>query len=284
MNESYNPVENDTFYPTELPETRGRNAFEKLSFLFMTGQLITRKKKPYPQATIEQTLPIRADRANRYHKALRYFHDRKNKENHQPLAELKAKSHIEQEFLNIRALRRESDGVTSTYTILNEDKFGQTDMKPLVIISGASNGVESMDSFVRELAFINPNRPIIVMAYPEAASEGHVSQRFFDEVASDEGVKPHADLFKVMIDYVRAVYDIEEIDLLGYSTGAIISAELMARPEMQELVGRAVFICPGGARKQTKEEFKSGIYNETRLMLKMLAGGKRNIGKFIRNS
>lgn len=155
----------------------------------------------------------------------------------------------EEEFVNQKDLEVETEWgkLEAKYAILNERAEG----KPLIIIPGASNGMESVDSFVRRLAERSPDRKIIVLGYPDAPS-GKVTNEFYEAVKNDERFGPHSKFFEQAID---ELYPDGEFDILGYSAGGGIVQEM----EIPGRVDDMVLINPFGSKKMSSVELKFGF-------------------------
>lgn len=165
----------------------------------------------------------------------------------------------EEGFVNQRNIEVDTKWgkLESKYIVLNEESGG----KPLVIISGASNGMESMDSLVRRLAERYPDRKIIVLGYPDAPS-GKVTNEFCEAVKNDEGFGPHAKYFELMI---NKLYPTGKMDVLGYSAGGGIAQEI----DLQERVDNLILLNPGGSKNMSDLDMKLGlIYEQAMLLLR----------------
>lgn len=205
------------------------------------------------------TLPMRFERGKMLKEAREI---RRNSE----LGSLKRREHqkeyvehrvVEEEFVNQRDLAVETEWgkLEAKYVVLNEGAIG----KPLVIIPGASNGMESMDSFVRKLAKRYPNRRIMVLGYPDAPS-GKVTKEFCEAVKNDEGFGPHTNFFETAINKLCPT---GEMDVLGYSVGGAIAQEM----NLHECVDNLILVNPVGSKEMTDLEFKLGLIYEQLMLL-----------------
>jgi len=144
----------------------------------------------------------------------------------------------------------------SKYSVLNENC--ESSLPPIVVISGASNGMESMDSFARELALREKDRKIIVLGYPDAPS-GKVTSKFCDAVKEVEGFDVHAKFFEEVIGKLLPEGSFE---LWGYSAGGGVSEVMMTKKSISERVDNLVMICPAGSKEIGDLEFKWGMMHE----------------------
>jgi pimeloyl-ACP methyl ester carboxylesterase len=281
---SYNKLfmsEKTVVETTSMPPNRGEdiNIHREDEFLRL-GALTEQKyqdKNLYTEPiSLDQTIPMRAKRAQMLQEAqsLREIPagDQENYPAH--LEKYRELSKNERAYLSAEAVRVKTPewDVVSTYTILNKDKF-LSGNRPLVIISGASNGLQSVDSFALELAKSYGDRPVLVLGYPEAATQGKIDHRFLMAVIKDKGVNPHADLMEAVINHaLKPLWDQNKkqaIDIVGYSAGGMIVSQLLTRPEWQSKVGKAALMCPGGACRQSISEFLNGL-NTERMQIKNL--------------
>lgn len=170
-------------------------------------------------------------------------------------AEYKRFKKNEEEFSDQKTLTVKNpdwDDITANYTILNRD--ASRDKPPIVYIGGASNGIESSDSFVRKMAERYPDRQVIVLGYPDAASRGVVTEKFYDAVKNDEGVKPHAQFFEAEINHL--IPD-GKFELMGHSTAALIIESFPS--QFLNRVSDIVLMCPAGSVDIPTPKFYKGI-------------------------
>ncbi|KKT40734.1 hypothetical protein A3K29_00280 [Candidatus Collierbacteria bacterium RIFOXYB2_FULL_46_14] len=210
------------------------------------------------------TFPMRRERADLYRKAKEA---RKTEigsdERSKSMGDYEDKIRIEREFVEQQDLEVETPwGVQrAKYVVLNKEI--ETEELPIVIIPGASNGIESMDSFVRELAREIPNRKILLIGYPDAPS-GFETPEFFDAVKKAEDFEPHSIYFENAINKLVPVGD---FDLLAYSAGGGVAENFLTR---ENRVNNAVLMCPGGSKDISEKDFGSGMVRENLNLLKFL--------------
>ncbi len=177
----------------------------------------------------------------------------------------KSLSKIEREFHDQKAVKLSTEWVdlTACYTILNREA---SEENPIIFITGASNGVESVDSFVRELAYKHPKRRVYVLGYPDAPS-GKVTEEFYNAVKTADGFGPHTAVFKQMINFLHPAGSDEnarDFELWAYSAGGAIVSTLLTDQTFAGLVNNIVLLCPYGATAQTAEEFNKGFSQDAR--------------------
>lgn len=192
------------------------------------------------------------------------FHERMNR-----------RAKIEREFLDQMDIEvetpwshKEENGevvhLKAKYTILNRDAKGE--QPPIVVIPGASNGMESMDSFIRELAFRMPDRKIYLLGYPDAPS-GLMTPEFYKAVKENWSFGPHAVLFEETIKQLIPEGDFEA----GYfSAGGGIGELILARGEFKDRITKAWFLNPFGNYPVTEGDFAKGLAHENNIFLKFL--------------
>lgn len=172
--------------------------------------------------------------------------------------EYKRFSKIEKEFQDQKSLtlnHPDWGDITAYHTILNRE--AGTDKPPIVYIGGASNGVESADSFVRKMAERYPDRQVYVLGYPDAASRGKVTEKFYKAVLDDKGVKPHTQFFEAEINHL--IPD-GKFELMGHSTAAIIIESFP--PQLLARASDVVLMCPAGSVDIPTPKFFKGIISD----------------------
>lgn len=173
---------------------------------------------------------------------------------------------IEKEFVDQKDLRVETPWgkQEAKYVILNMEV--DNDKPPMVIIPGASNGVESMDSFVRELAKQYPDRKIILIGYPDAPS-GKMTSEFFEAIKSADGVEPHSAYF---VEAIKKILPEGDFELGSYSVGGAIAETILSGGVLSDRVTNAWLINPGGSVEIHNDEFRFAIAHENGSLLKFL--------------
>lgn len=244
--------------PPNLGEPFIENHAAELLYAFGT---ITRAKST-------STLPSRFQRAKLFREALKVRETTKPgkiaTDPTDPIREEHMKKfdkfqRVEHEFDRQRAIELkdpEWGSVTVCYAELNQNAGPEN---PIVLISGASNGVESMDTFVREAAVKNPDRRIYVLGYPEAPS-GKISEEYHQKVVAAKDLTIHNKVFKMMSQHLVPEKDFE---MWGYSTGATIVTNLSTDSDFAKYITNVVLICPYGAVEQTPEQFDKGVRQDS---------------------
>lgn len=253
------PTEKSSVSDTALPENTGISSAESLSPFYVSLGVITRKIEGK-----DVTVAERAYRAHLYRKAM----EAKARDGGMLSPENRHNLRVEhdhlidneREFHQQRALSiniPEYGELKACYSILNPEADPAN--PPIILITGSSNNVESMDSFVHELAKEQPNRKIIVLAYPEASS-GQISEQFYSAVKAADGFQPHSKVFKSIIQYLCPEGDLE---LWGVSTGGAIVSTLLTDPFIAERVSDAALICPWCSAEQTPTGLLRGALNDS---------------------
>jgi pimeloyl-ACP methyl ester carboxylesterase len=232
--------------------------------------------RPKENAAHAPTLPDRFERAQKYHEAKKAKLTPIGSPERQTVFEENARFRkIESEFLDQKSLaltHPEWGNLSACYTILNRE--AGREKPPIVLISGASNGVESVDSLVRKMAERYPDRQIYVLGYPDAPS-GVMTKEFFDAVENDKGFKPHSQFFEATINHLIPEGDIE---LWGFSAGGAIAETLLAETSIAKRVSDvAVLMCPGGSVEMSPKKFAAGLIADNILLLTKL----KNIAKYV---
>lgn len=201
------------------------------------------------------TLPMRAERGKMLKEAKKIQRDSEIGSLERQTHQQKYVEHrvIEEEYVNQRDLAIETEWgkLEAKYIVLNEKAEGKP---PLVIIPGASNGMESVDSFVRRLAERHLDRKVIAIGYPDAPS-GKVTKDFCEAVRKDEGFGPHAKYFELAI---TKLYPRGDMDILGYSAGGGIAQEI----DLQGRVLNMILVNAGGVKEMNEAEFNKGLVHE----------------------
>lgn len=236
---------------------------------------VTRPKEQKDGLSLPPTLPDRFERAQMLKEA--------NKLKDTPIGSEERKSlldehirfrKIEKEFLDQKSIKLhhpEWGDLSACFTILNSE--ATREKPPIVFISGASNGVESVDSLVRKMAEKYPEQQIYVLGYPDAPS-GEMTKEFYEAVKKDDGFKPHTQFFEATINHLIPDGDIE---LWGYSAGGGIAQTLLAETPLVNRVNNSVILCSGGTVELSETKFAQGIVAENVLLVTKL----KNIVKYV---
>jgi pimeloyl-ACP methyl ester carboxylesterase len=206
------------------------------------------------------TLPMRSERAKMLMEAkqTKKITGYGSEEIHNLREEYWKHKKIEEDFVNQKDISVDTKwgNLEAKYVILNENVEGSR--PPLVIVPGASNGMESVDSLVRRLAERYPDRKIIAIGYPDAPS-GRVTEDFCKAVKENNGFGPHARYFESAMEKICP----GEKDVLGYSAGGGIVQEMDFKGQVNNLI----LVNPGGSKQMNDLEFKAGLlYENIKLM------------------
>ena len=210
------------------------------------------------------SFPMRRERADLYRKAKEARKtDIGSGERNKSKSDYETQTRIEREFIEQQDLEVETPWgrQKAKYVILNKEVTSKN--LPIIIIPGASNGIESMDSFVRELAKEMPDRKILLIGYPDAPS-GLETPEFFEAVKKADGFEPHSVYFEVAI---NKLYPDGNFDLLTYSAGGGIAEDYLTRTNR---VLNAVLVSPGGSKEMSEKEFINGAVYENLSLLKFI--------------
>ena len=125
---------------------------------------------------------------------------------------------------------------------------------PIFLISGISNDLESMGMLPQEIAF--EGRKVVTIGYPESW-HGNVTDAFGKAAEDSTSYEPYVSFFKEAIKAIREMPDVKEklgdssqIELWGWSAGALMTAEILEDPSFQEMVSNAVIIAPASCVDQ----------------------------------
>jgi pimeloyl-ACP methyl ester carboxylesterase len=217
------------------------------------------------------TFPMRRERADLYRQAKEARKTELGSDERQDSAkDYETQTRIEREFVDQQDLEVETPWGTqkAKYVILNKGAEGKR--PPIIVIPGASNGTESMDSFLRELARQMPDRQVILIGYPDAPS-GEVTPEFCAAVEEVDGFEPHTAFFEAAI---NKLYPERKFDLLGYSAGGGIVENYLTGSNR---VLNAVLMSPGGSKNISEKDFGQGVVYENLSLLRFLKDLPRNV-------
>lgn len=123
---------------------------------------------------------------------------------------------------------------------------------PIFLIPGVSNDLEKAGSLPHELAL--QGRTVIVVSFPESW-KGRVTREFVEatkKIAASDDFDPYTAYFKKVITQIQESADFrkeygnhETIELVGFSTGANLVADILRDKDYQEKVTNAVLYNPG---------------------------------------
>ncbi len=144
-------------------------------------------------------------------------------------------------------------------------KTEETDLKPpIFLISGISNDLESMGMLPQEIAF--KGRKVITIAYPESW-HGNVTDEFGKAAEETATFEPHVSFFKQAIENIREMPDVKsklgehaQIELWGYSAGALIVPEILTDNDFGKKVSNAAIIAPASNYDQTMNQGKWHVF------------------------
>lgn len=137
---------------------------------------------------------------------------------------------------------------------------------PIVVIPGASNGMESMDSFIRELAKEEPDRKIYLLGYPDAPS-GFMTPEFYKAVKDSWSFGPHAVFFE---EEIKQIIPEGNFQMGCISGGGGIGEMILARHEFQNRITNAWLLNPFGNYPVTESDFVKGVAHENNIFVKFL--------------
>lgn len=134
-------------------------------------------------------------------------------------------------------------------------KTPETDSKPpIFLIAGISNDLESMGMLPQEIAF--QGRKVITIAYLESW-HGNVTDAFRKSAEELQTFELHTSFFKEAIKKIREnsavkeqLGDFSQIELWGWSAGALMVTEILEDPSFQEMISNAVIIAPASCVDQ----------------------------------
>ncbi|MGA2911566.1 MAG: hypothetical protein ABSE17_02930 [Candidatus Levyibacteriota bacterium] len=143
-------------------------------------------------------------------------------------------------------------------------KTAETDSKPpIFLIPGISNDLESMGMLPQEIAF--EGRKVVTIAYPESW-HGNVTDAFGKAAEESPTFEPHASFFKQAIENIRQNLDVQaqlgdhqQIELWGFSAGALIVSEMLTDRNFSQEVSNAAIIAPASNFDQTMNAAKLNI-------------------------
>ena len=144
-------------------------------------------------------------------------------------------------------------------------KTAETDSKPpIFLISGISNDLESMGMLPQEIAF--KGRKVITIAYPESW-HGNVTDEFGKATEESSTFEPHVSFFKQAIENIRKMPDVksklgehDQIELWGYSAGALMVPEMLTDDAFGKKVSNAAIIAPASNYDQTMNQGKWHVF------------------------
>lgn len=171
------------------------------------------------------------------------------------------------------------------FVVLNPSegrKTEETDLKPpIFLISGISNDLESMGMLPQEIAF--KGRKVITIAYPESW-HGNVTDAFGKAAEDSQTFEPHVSFFKQAIENIRQMPDVksrlgehEQIELWGYSAGALMVSEMLTDKDFSQKISNAVIIAP--ASNVDRENVKSAGLDILNDQLKTYLSDFKNTAK-----
>ena len=137
---------------------------------------------------------------------------------------------------------------------------------PIFLISGISNDLESMGMLPQEIAF--KGRKVITIAYPESW-HGNVTDEFGKAAEQSSTFEPHVSFFKQAIENIREMPDVKsklgehaQIELWGYSAGALMVPEMLTDDDFSKKVSNAAIIAPASNFDQTMNQAKRNVLRD----------------------
>lgn len=259
-----------------VPEKNLIASFDKL---FYTAGLVTHKSN-IRGTNAERPLSERTERAQLF-KQFKSVDEKNRNQRKEILAKAHARDEIYRQYLNQGEVKVNLPGLgeqIARYVVINPPesrKTAETNLiRPIYIIPGVSNDLDSVGALGTELPFVG--RKVVILGFPESFL-GKVTPEFTKAVAASSTYGPHAEFYKsALLKLAAAEGDINNMEVWGYSSGAPILEEILNDPNFQQRVGNAVLICPGSTVNQTKLQLGFGLMQE----IKTLAGHLRNVPKY----
>lgn len=243
------------------------NLIEKLDRLFYAAGKVTRpsrfgKSQETPEG-LERSLLSRTARATLLAK-LEAIPKNDREKRQEIIKEAKFRDEIARQYLNQGEVTVNLPGLgeqTARFVVIEPPRSlvtKETKAKPAIfLIPGISNDIDSVGSLVQEIAFLG--RKVIVVGFPESYM-GKVSSEFVNAVQKSKNYQPHTTFFKTAATKLLGVVD--NIELWGFSTGAPITAEILADPEFQKRTTNTVLLSPASSVNQSKLQLNLGIIKE----------------------
>lgn len=168
-------------------------------------------------------------------------------------------------YLNQDEMKINIEGVgevSGRYTIIDVNhRFkrgdGTQSVKPIIVIAGITNDLASMESTL--LALSLSGRPIIMVSYP-GSQMGKVNEEWVQKQIVEKDYVLDADFFKKAIQNICGSQD---IDMIGYSYGGSVSAEMLNDNAFSSRVRNAAFVNPAGMAEHSKSRLLLGLISES---------------------
>ena len=232
------------------------NWIEKLDGLLYAAHLVTHRSNIAPDVT--RPMSLRNKRAELYGLAYDGIHDKKA-----IIAEAHDRDAIAMQYLNQGDISVTLEGLgtqTSRYTIIeppeSRKKPGE---KPVFIIPGISHDLDAVGAMVQEFAFAG--KKVITAGFPES-NMGKTTTEFAGAVEKSSGFEAHAAYYKEAINALLG--EEAEVEIVGFSTGAPVTAEILKDEKFRSRVTRAILISPACMVDQSSREFLSGVMHEVK--------------------
>ncbi len=152
--------------------------------------------------------------------------------------------------------------VSGKYTIIDiNHRFKRGNetqsMRPIVVIAGITNDLASMESTL--LALSLSGRPIVMVSYP-GSQMGKANGAWIQKQITEKDYALDAYFFKKTIENICGSQD---IDMIGYSYGGAVSAEILNDKAFSSRVHNAAFVNPAGMAEHSKSRLLLGLMSES---------------------
>lgn len=251
-----------------VPPSTGKNLYDKMNPIFYGAGAVTKPKR----LAENLSLPLRAARAAIVEavggKEVAVAPENFTRIKNEYGSQIKDLRRLTKELYhhNLYEVTTNYGELGGQISILNPE---QTDIPPLVFISGSSTDPENSESVAVELA-LQTKRKVVLIGYPDAPN-GKTSEEFTTAVVEDMSrpkrlgeqfvptYLPYVEFFDAQLKTLTEKGIIpEQFDLVGYSAGSAISAKLLSSGEYSARVNNALILNPGGSSTTSDSQFALG--------------------------